>query len=553
MVLQTGVGVPVDAAELVERLGVVREELSMLARAPFGSFSETEAGRVVAGVEGVTRLSEALTTACAGGVDQGQAWTAGGFSSFAQWWTLHSHRRRSTSTAVRLLARDLRERLPLTAAALAQGRLGAEHARVLARFTKTEAQREQLLDEEMGEEFLVAQGQRLPVESFARVVRSWATRTDPEAADRGWREQGAKRELYVAPVLDGTDVRGWLGLEEGQVVSEALTAIIGTPAAEDERTPAQRRADALVHLCRLFLDGGLAQPGSRIRPHIAISIDFATLERLINATGPQVTMGELFGQLVATGRPPHPTGDVEDGDADNHGTDHLHAASDADQAAAADHDTDPDADTDTDDDAGGGAVFGPPGADRGAEGAQEEARTGQTGCCGGVIIPAALDVEILGGVAPGTFADGSPIPYGQLVKLLCAGEFHRVVFGPEGQILDSGRTERLFTPAQTRAIIARDQHCQYPGCDAPPRQGEIHHCLWWYHQGRTSTDNGVLLCWWHHTLVHQQHLTITRHHHHDRAWWQFTTTDGQPLRQITPPAHTYTAPDPLPPVPHQRE
>src|SRR5690625_7431024 len=89
------------------------------------------------------------------------------------------------------------------------------------------------------------------------------------------------------------------------------------------------------------------------------------------------------------------------------------------------------------------------------------------------VIPAGIDHDQLGGLAPATFADGTPIPYGQLAKLLCDGEFHRVVFGPEGQVLDSGRTERLFTPAQARAIIARDRHCQYPGCAAPPGIGEI--------------------------------------------------------------------------------
>ncbi|WP_022916268.1 HNH endonuclease signature motif containing protein [Ruania albidiflava] len=126
-------------------------------------------------------------------------------------------------------------------------------------------------------------------------------------------------------------------------------------------------------------------------------------------------------------------------------------------------------------------------------GAQEEAQADRTACCDGVVIPTTLDLDQLRGVVPGTFSDGTPVPHGQLVKLLCDGELHRVVFGPEGQVLDSGRTERLFTPAQARAIIARDGCCQYPGCAAPPGIGEIHHCLWWYHGGRTSTDNGILL------------------------------------------------------------
>src|SRR5699024_3185731 len=240
------------------------------------------------------------------------------------------------------------------------------------------------------------QGAQMDVDVCSRVVKAWAVRTDPEAADRGWREQSAQRELFLSQVLDGTDIRGWLGHEEGQLVEEVLKGIIGVPAAEDERTPAQRRADALVQLCRSHLDAGTVQPGARVRPHIAITVDLATLERLVNATGPGAStcrQTSAFGGAV----PP-----------------------------------------------GGQGVPGPSGA-------------GVPGPSGaGVVIPAGIDHDQLGGLAPATFADGTPIPYGQLAKLLCDGEFHRVVFGPEGQVLDSGRTERLFTPAQARAIIARE-------------------------------------------------------------------------------------------------
>src|SRR5699024_9179914 len=104
-------------------------------------------------------------------------------------------------------------------------------------------------------------------------------------------------------------------------------------------------------------------------------------------------------------------------------------------------------------------------------------------------IPACVDYGMAHQVEPALWADGSPIPPGQATKLLCGGAFHRIVFGPESEVLDSGRTRRLFTPAQTRAVIARDGHCQFPECTAPPEQGEIHHSIWWYHHGRTSIDN----------------------------------------------------------------
>ena len=481
MTLTTEPTVPVAAAELCERLGQVRAELAALAQSSFATFTHEEAGAVAGCVEQVTRGVEALQHQCLGGIEAGQTWSASGYRSFARWWTVHTHRKQHTANAGRLLARDLRDRLPLTADALLEGRLGTEHAKAMAAFTRTDAHRQQLLDEEVGEAFLVAQAAKLEVDTFTRVVKEWATRTDPEAADRNWREQTAQRELFLSQVMDGTDIRGWLGTEEGQLISEALNSIIGVPAADDDRTPAQRRADALVQLCRSHLDAGDFQPGARIRPHIAITVDYATLERLINATRPG---GAVCPGVDAFGLPTVPT-----------------------------------------------APTVPAGTGNGAG--------------DGAVIPAGVDHDLIAGATPGTFADRTAIPHGQLAKLLCDGEFHRVVFGPEGEILDSGRTQRLFTGGQARAIIARDRHCQYPGCTAPPGLGEIHHCLWWYHHGRTSTDNGILLCWWHHTVVHQRQVTIAQDRNDPRAnRWIFTDRDGRELAPAPSPANAPPRPPP---------
>ena len=87
-----------------------------------------------------------------------------------------------------------------------------------------------------------------------------------------------------------------------------------------------------------------------------------------------------------------------------------------------------------------------------------------------------------------------------------------------------------------------------------PGQGEIHHSVWWYHQGRTSTANAILLCWYHHTLVHQRHLSITRHTRADAdqpSWWTFTDPDGRRVEHVPPPA--VNAPDPEPPQPPLRQ
>src|SRR5699024_4967282 len=167
------------------------------------------------------------------------------------------------------------------------GQISGEHVQLLTtKATQAEALRQQLTDPEMGEGFLVEQATRLPAEAFAKVVAAWALRTDPEAADRAWREKDAAEELFLSPTMDGYALNGWLSTEHGQVLDEALRAITGVPAANDDRHTSGRRADALTHLARTSLASSKLQPRTRSRPLIAATITQPTLEAHIAANHP---------------------------------------------------------------------------------------------------------------------------------------------------------------------------------------------------------------------------------------------------------------------------
>lgn len=87
-------------------------------------------------------------------------------------------------------------------------------------------------------------------------------------------------------------------------------------------------------------------------------------------------------------------------------------------------------------------------------------------------------------------------------QMLCHAKIIPVVLGGEGQVLDVGRDQRLFTTHQRRALVARDGGCAAPGCTAPSTWCEAHHVLPWEHDGNTAVNNGVLLCNAHHQSVH---------------------------------------------------
>ena len=103
----------------------------------------------------------------------------------------------------------------------------------------------------------------------------------------------------------------------------------------------------------------------------------------------------------------------------------------------------------------------------------------------------------------------------------CGGTVQRVVLGAGGRIVGLGSSDRIFTPAQRRAIGVRDGECLIPGCHVPAAWCEIHHVTEHAHGGPTHTDNGVALCWHHHRTL-------------DTSGWQIRMREGVP--QVRGPA-----------------
>ncbi|MFL6090634.1 MAG: DUF222 domain-containing protein [Aeromicrobium sp.] len=115
----------------------------------------------------------------------------------------------------------------------------------------------------------------------------------------------------------------------------------------------------------------------------------------------------------------------------------------------------------------------------------------------------------------GTLSTGERISASEVRRLACtSGILPRVLDGAS-QILDQGRSKRLFTTAQRLAMADRDGGCTYPGCDRPPAWTEAHHVDWWAKDGgNTDLDRGTLLCARHHHWVHAQDINIRRHGGH---------------------------------------
>jgi hypothetical protein len=71
------------------------------------------------------------------------------------------------------------------------------------------------------------------------------------------------------------------------------------------------------------------------------------------------------------------------------------------------------------------------------------------------------------------------------------------------QLRTLGRTSRVVSPAQHRALAVRDGGCVFPDCGRPLAWCEAHHLWHWLDGGPTDLDNLILLCRAHHRAVHE--------------------------------------------------
>ena len=287
------------------------------------------------------------------------------------------------------VARQL-DSLPQTMQAFAAGDISFTHASLIARTAKQ-------LGGQMdanAESILVTAAKDLDPRRLRRAATMLRHCLEPDEVLKDANEQHDRRFLHLSQTFDGMfRVDGQLDAEGGATLQTAINSVMGPPAADDNRTPAQRRADAWVDIARSQLDGGrLPQVGGQ-KPHLMVTVDVTTLTRQPGSPAAEL---EWAGEVPA-----------------------------------------------------------------------ETAR-----------------------------------------RLACDCTLTPVFRGAESHQVDAGRTSRVIPPSMRRALIARDKHCRFPGCDRPVAWTQGHHLKHWADGGPTLIFNLALLCGRHHHLTHEGGITL---------------------------------------------
>lgn len=241
------------------------------------------------------------------------AWRGTGAPSFAAW------RGRQTREGARGGATEERRAevlggTPGLPEAAADGRVSLAHVDVIGRAagTASAAVRTALASPE-GQRRVLDMAQRLDAGRFGTAMAQWAASVDAAAAERGHQSQRAARFLHLTDAADGTHIKGRLDRMAGHRLRLALEALSPRPAADDERTSEQRRADALDTMAEKILALPETVPGAAQRPHVSFLMTEATWAALRAERQAGSGTGPGSGETAGRGAPVVPPVTLEDG------------------------------------------------------------------------------------------------------------------------------------------------------------------------------------------------------------------------------------------------
>ncbi|HVN13624.1 MAG TPA: DUF222 domain-containing protein, partial [Kineosporiaceae bacterium] len=329
---------------------------------------------------------------------------------------------------------------------------------------------------------LARQAQALSVPEFRRAADRLVEHLDPPSPDGAHQ----RRYLHLARLPDGSLI-GKFACGPAQAL--AFTAIITAGAAPrpgtgidpdgidhplpDERTPAQRRMDALtdaLHIANTANtpgdagsatpgDGSSATPGSGGRDPSGDPADTVTdpADTVTDEREPPREGESRTRRRPGTRTGPYPTTEI------------LLTLT-LDQFAA--------------------ALDLPPATTRGATGTDPPGPD-----------PGAGHDPSAHAVGFARAQHGGPVHPRTLAMLTCSARLRAIVVDAHGAVLHLGRASRLASPAQRRALLARDIGCIIPGCAVPGEHCDIHHVTPWAAGGGTDVPNLVLLCPRHHSEI----------------------------------------------------
>lgn len=193
------------------------------------------------------------------------------------------------SAADRLCVGKQLESLPRIAQALGSGQIGYQAAAVICHLQDKLGDQHGALDEESW----IGWARQYSISDLDKLAQRARHEADPEGFARDVEEDFEQRQLFISRVRNLYLVDATLDAEGGSALKTAVETLAKRHSPDDQRSPRQRRADALVELIHHALDEGRLPRRHGVRPHVTLTTTLETLKAELGAPAAELEQGML--------------------------------------------------------------------------------------------------------------------------------------------------------------------------------------------------------------------------------------------------------------------
>jgi len=470
-----------------EALALVQAGLAWLAAADATDLTGAERADCLRGLAAAESVHLAATAGIVSAFDAAEDYADDGQGGPRAWLAWQTRVSRPAAATTMAWARRLAAR-PQVAEALAAAELSPSYARQIGDWLDALPADVQDAAEAILVQAAAGGADLHQLATLFQEIRARTARPDTDGDDDRFGRRWLRLETYFR---DNGSLQGELTPPAAAALQAVLDALGAKAGPEDTRTREQRAHDALEEACRRLIASGCLPERAGQPVQIVLHM---TLAQLLGQTEFDHALAAWIGANAVAAPPgadcdaaivPIVTGTIDpdvlaDLAARYPGAD----GPDSDSARGGDHEDR--LDTEAIDGAAGSDAAGPDAL------ADDQTLARARRAAGGLTIADAL--RLLSG------------PSG------LASRLRGQLAGPAGTIslpLDVGAAADI--PAQIRrAVIRRDQHCRFPGCDQPAIACHVHHLRRRVDGGATSVTNCCLLCTFHHLIaVHRWGWQLT--------------------------------------------
>jgi hypothetical protein len=184
-----------------------------------------------------------------------------------------------SSAADRICVGAQLEALPKVAAALGAGEISFQSASELCHLRDQLGEKRDLFDEDE----MLGHARAYSVYGLRKLCRFARHIADPDGFFNDAEESFTRRRLHISQMPDGMfAVDGTLDPVSGAAFKTAVDVLAKPKGPEDERTPKQRRADAVGELAMHAMEQGTLPRRHAVKPHLNLTV---TLEALKGELG----------------------------------------------------------------------------------------------------------------------------------------------------------------------------------------------------------------------------------------------------------------------------